>query len=56
MKDPHVPLDNVAVVVLDVSGQTEVTDLCHTVIRQQDVPRCNVSVDALGKGTLPSYN
>lgn len=56
MKEPHIPLDNVAVVVLDVSGQTEVTDLCHTMVRQQDVPRRNVSVDALTNGTFPSYN
>lgn len=52
VKVPHVPLDDVAVVVLDVSGQTEVTDLCHAMIRQQDVPRCNVSVDALANGTF----
>lgn len=55
-RDPHIPLDDVAVVVLDVSGQTEVTDLCHTMIRQQDVPRCDVSVDALTNGTFPNYH
>lgn len=56
VEDPHIPLDDVAVVVLDVSGQTEVTDLCHAMIRQQDVPRCNVPVDALTNGTFPNYN
>lgn len=45
--DSHIPLDDVAVVIFDVSGQTEVADLCHVMVRQQDVPRCNVSVDAL---------
>lgn len=56
LKGPHIPLDDVAVVVLDVSGQTEITDLCHAMIRQQDIPRCNVSVDALTNGTFPNYN
>lgn len=55
-KGPHIPLDDVAVVVLDVSGQTEVTDLCHAMIRQQDIPRCDVSVDALTNGMFPNYN
>ena len=55
-RDPHIPLDDVAVVVLDVSGQTKVTDLCHAMICQQDVPRCNVSVDALANGIFPNYN
>ncbi|TNN56837.1 hypothetical protein EYF80_032933 [Liparis tanakae] len=43
----HVPLHDVAVVVADVSGQTEVTDLRHAAVGQQDVPRCYVSVDTL---------
>lgn len=46
-RDSHIPLDDVAVVIFDVSGQTEVADLRHVMVRQQDVPRCNVSVDTL---------
>lgn len=49
--DTHIPLDNVAFIILDVSGQTKVTDLRNMFIRQQDVPRCDVSVDTL-KGTF----
>lgn len=47
MADTHIPLDNVAFIILDVSGQTKVTDLRNMFIRQQDVPRCDVSVDTL---------
>lgn len=54
-KDSHISLDDVTVIVLDVSGQAKVTDLCHVMIRQQDVPRCNVSVDTLTNGTKSNY-
>lgn len=55
VKDSYIPLDDVTVVVLDVSGQAKVTDLRHAMIRQQDVPRCNVSVDTLTNGKKSNY-
>lgn len=33
--------------LLEVSGQTEVTNLHQLVVTDQDVPRCQVSVDTL---------
>lgn len=45
--DTHIPLNDVAVIVLDVTSQTEVTDLCDAMIRQQDIPRRYVSVNTL---------
>lgn len=45
--DTHVPLDDVAVIILDVTSQTEVADLCDAMICQQDVPCRYVSVNTL---------
>lgn len=55
VKDSHIPLDDVTVIILDVSGQAKVTDLRHMMIRQQDIPRCNVSVNTLTYGTKSNY-
>lgn len=48
--DTDISLDDVAVVVADVSGQTKVADLCHAVIGQKDIPGSHVSVDTLTDG------
>lgn len=45
--DTHVPLDDVTVIILDVTSQTKVADLCDAIIRQQDIPRRYVSVNTL---------
>lgn len=42
-----ISLNDVTVIIANVSGQTEVADLCNTTISQQDIPRCYVSVDTL---------
>lgn len=43
----HVALDDVVAVRVDVSGQAEVADLCHSSLSQEDVPGSQISVDAL---------
>lgn len=55
LMDSYIPLDDVTVVILDVSGQAKITDLRHAMICQQDVPRCNVSVYTLTNGTKSNY-
>lgn len=37
----------VVVNLVDSSGQAKVGDLHHVVLSHQDVPRCQISVDAL---------
>lgn len=48
--ETDVSLNDVAVVVTNVSSQTEVTDLCNAMICQQHVPGSHISVDALRTG------
>lgn len=43
----HISLADVVGVFVDVSGQTEVADLYHIVLGEQDVSGRQVSVDTL---------
>lgn len=43
----HIPLADVVGVFVDVSGQAEVANLDHIVLREQDVSGRQVSVDTL---------
>lgn len=43
----YVSFDHIVRVCGDVSGQTKVTDLCHSALGQEDIPGCQISVDAL---------
>lgn len=44
---PYVAFPDVVGVFVYVSGQAEVTDLHDVALRQENVPRCQVSVDTL---------
>lgn len=43
----HISLPYVVGVFVNIPGQAEVTDLDHVVLGQEDVPRCQIPVDAL---------
>lgn len=43
----HISLPHVVGVLVDVPGEAEVADLDHVVLGQEDVPGCQVPVDAL---------
>lgn len=43
----HVSLAYVVGVFVDVPGKAEVTDFHHVIVRKQNVPGCQVSVDTL---------
>lgn len=43
----HISLPDVVGVFINVPGQAEVTDLDHVVLGQEDVPGCQIPVDAL---------
>ena len=43
----HISLADVVGVFVDVSGQAEVTDLDHFIVREQNIPGCKVSVNTL---------
>lgn len=45
--DTNISLADVVRVFVDVSGQAEVTDLHHFIVRKQNVPGCQVSVNTL---------
>lgn len=43
----HIPLADIVGVFVDVSGQAEVADLHHFVVREQNVSRRQVSMNTL---------
>lgn len=47
--ETHASFGDVVVVVHDVSGQSEVTDLHYLALREEDVPGGQVAVNALPK-------
>ena len=43
----HVSFDHIIRIILDVSGETKITNLCDSTMSKEDISGCQVSMNTL---------